>query len=45
MNTRTDTANLPTAQRDSASAPAGAGLALAVTIGSLIWVGIFALMM
>lgn len=28
-----------------ASLPAGSGLALAVVVGSLVWMGIFALMM
>lgn len=46
MNSRVDTAVYPHSvpQRDIAL-PAGAGVALAVLIGSLIWIGLFALIM
>lgn len=46
MNSRVETATLPVApRRESVSLPAGAGVALAVLVGSLVWMGIFALMM
>ncbi|MCW1931234.1 hypothetical protein [Pararhodobacter zhoushanensis] len=47
MNTRADTAATPytPAQQQGTSLPAGAGIALAVAVGSLMWIGIFALMM
>ena len=47
MNTRADTATAPytPAQPQGSSLPAGAGIALAVVVGSLMWIGIFALMM
>ena len=46
MNTRAETAASYTpAKPQGSSLPAGAGIALAVVIGSLLWIGIFALMM
>ncbi|WP_164736620.1 hypothetical protein [Pararhodobacter zhoushanensis] len=47
MNTRADTAATPytPTRQQGTSLPAGAGIALAVVVGSLMWIGIFALMM
>jgi hypothetical protein len=46
MNTRVEAAVLPSQPtRDPISLPAGAGVALAVLVGSLIWIGVFALIM
>ncbi|WP_165814508.1 hypothetical protein [Pararhodobacter oceanensis] len=52
MNTRAETAAsmidstlIDSADRDSIRLPAGAGLALAALIGSVTWIGIFALLM
>lgn len=46
MNTRVEAAILPSQPvRDSISLPAGAGVALAVLVGSLVWIGVFALIM
>lgn len=46
MNTRVEAAILPTEPvHESFSLPAGAGVALAILVGSLIWIGVFALLM
>lgn len=46
MNTRVETADFANPPREESIAlPAGAGVALAVLVGSLVWIGIFALMM
>jgi hypothetical protein len=49
MNTQVKTAELMDTGRaergESIHLPAGAGIALAVLIGSVLWIGIFAIMM
>lgn len=46
MNTRVETADFhDTAERNSIALPAGAGVALAVLVGSLVWMAIFAFLM
>ena len=46
MHTRAQAAVLPSQPaRGPVSLPAGAGVALAVLVGSLIWIGVFALIM
>lgn len=46
MNTRVEAAVLPSQPaREPLSLPAGAGVALAVLVGSLIWIGVFSLIM
>ena len=46
MKAHAEVAVLPShSASDPVSLPAGAGIALAVLIGSLVWIGVFALMM
>lgn len=46
MNTRVQAAALPAQPaRDSVSLPAGAGVALAVVLGSLAWIGVLLLLL
>jgi hypothetical protein len=49
MNTQVKTAELmdtvPAERGETIQLPAGAGIALAVLIGSVLWIGIFAIMM
>jgi len=47
MNTRVEIApsRIASTERDSFRLPAGTGLALAALIGSVMWMGIFALML
>jgi hypothetical protein len=46
MNTRVDAAVLPAQPaRAPLGLPAGAGVALAVVAGTLIWIGVFALIL
>lgn len=46
MNTRVEAAILPSqSARDPITLPAGAGVALALLVGSLVWIGVFALIM
>lgn len=46
MNTRVEAAVLPAQPaREPISLPAGAGVALAVLVGALIWIGVFALIL
>jgi len=43
MNTQTDTSLTIAPQRRASALPAGAGILLAMALGGLMWVGIFAL--
>jgi hypothetical protein len=47
MNTQVDTAQniLATGEQRELQLPAGAGVALAVLLGSVMWLGIFALVL